>query len=85
MVFRASEDGSLIAEIFGRSNGTYGYRFNAWVAWRDAGDCVRSHGWLEISSDVELITGRLEEAAAYADQEIAKRGMPIVGQLRDAV
>lgn len=39
------DDGLVVAEVFPRNSGTFGFRFSAWVAWRDAGGHVRSHSW----------------------------------------
>jgi len=35
----------LVLEVFRRQSGSFGFRYVAWVAWRDAGNEVRSHSW----------------------------------------
>lgn len=37
VAYQISAEGSIAAEVFSRSDGTLGFRFMAWVAWRDAG------------------------------------------------
>lgn len=59
----------IVAEVLKRESGTFGYRFAAWVAWRDAGGEVRSHSWHEVVQ-VTGIVSNVEDAqsltAAYA-------------------
>ena len=66
---RRYESGSVIAEIIRRDVGSFGCRFMAWVAWRDAGDVIRSHTWHEIHrsgivADSVVLAQQLADLAA---------------------
>jgi hypothetical protein len=41
---REASDIPVIAEVYKRAGGTFGFRFQAWVAWRDAGGDAAIHG-----------------------------------------
>ena len=60
---RRYADGGVIAEVTRRGDGTFGCRFLAWVAWRDAGDNIRSHSWYEIRQ-----TGVIADSVVLAQQ-----------------
>lgn len=72
-----SADGLIAAEVFSRSDGTLGFRFVAWVAWRDAGGNARSHAWEAIHPNHGLVTDRIEVAQEEATRYAAARGMAL--------
>jgi hypothetical protein len=41
--FRAASNLHAGVELLRRSTGTFGFRYRAWVAWRDAGGAARRH------------------------------------------
>ena len=67
----------LVAEIFARPEGTFGYRWSAWVAWRDAGHNVRAHSWHAFSPPTALVTDSLAEAQQQATSFFASNGFQL--------
>jgi len=65
----------VIAEVYKRSGGTLGFRFQVWVAWRDAGGNPRSHSWHEIAPKESFFTDSLEEAQLRAGLYAASTGI----------
>ena len=66
VAYQVPVDGLTAAEIFSRPDGSLGFRFAAWVAWRDAGGEAREHGWECIHPERSLFADRLEVAADEA-------------------
>jgi len=52
VAWRAADNGHVVMEIYRRANRTYGFRYMAWVAWRDAGGAVNGHGWWRLEPEV---------------------------------
>jgi hypothetical protein len=74
---READDVFVVAEIFKRSNGTFGFRFQAWVAWDDAGGTIRSHSWHEILPRDSCIVDRIDDAQSYAESYAALVGLTL--------
>jgi len=74
------ENGRIVLEVFKRTNGTFGFRYNAWVAWRDAGDEVRSHSWFRMNPASNLITDSFPDACNYAVSRANERGLSSEGK-----
>jgi hypothetical protein len=72
-----------IGEVYKRLGGTFGFRFQGWVAWRDAGGNVRSHSWHEITPKESFFTNNVEEAQLGADSYAASTGIELAGQWHD--
>lgn len=70
---RPYEHGGVIAEITRRQDDSFGCRLQAWVAWRDAGDNIRSHSWHEILQ-TGVITDSVATAQRLADEYAKERG-----------
>jgi hypothetical protein len=68
VAWRLASNASIALEIFVRDDHTYGFRYAAWVAWRDAGGQVRSHGWWRIAPDSGLIADTVETSCRVAEQ-----------------
>lgn len=66
-------------EVFQRSSGLFGFRYQAWVAWRDATDEVRSHSWHRIDPQSNLVTDSFSEATQYAEADAEKHGLTFSG------
>ncbi|CAN7378513.1 hypothetical protein LJR066_002132 [Acidovorax sp. LjRoot66] len=79
VAYQISAEGSIAAEVFSRSDGTLGFRFMAWVAWRDAGGNARSHAWEAIHPNHGLVTDRIEVAQEEATRYAAARGVALQG------
>jgi len=75
---RASADGLVIQEIYRRPNALLGFRYIAWVAWRDAGNTPQSHSWHEVSADEALVTDDEETARRVADHHAAAKGLRLL-------
>ena len=75
ILFRVSENKDVVLEIFKRINTTYGFRYQAWVGWRDAGDLVRSHSWTEIDSGSNIVTDDLESIKKEAEENAKTKGV----------
>lgn len=69
---RLSDDGNVVAELLRTQENTFRFRFSVWVAWRDAGDEVRSHDWYEVYPKTTLITDdalmAMDAATVYAER-----------------
>lgn len=72
---RSSHDAMIVQEIYRRPNDTLGFRYIAWVAWRDAGDTPRSHSWHALDTDRALVTDVIDTVRAVADNHAASKGL----------
>ena len=71
---RSTVDGLVAQEVYRRPNGLFGFRYFAWVAWRDAADVVRSHTWHRISPDEGFVTDEYPTACEVAQHHaVSKR------------
>lgn len=77
--YQVSTDGLAVAEVFARVDGSWGFRFAAWVAWRDAGGEVRAHSWESVHPTHALVTDRFGVAADEATRYGASRGVTLKG------
>lgn len=73
----------LFLEVFRRQSGSFGFRFIAWVAWRDAGNEVRSHSWHAYeppdSGVFDLHSAReAAESFAHSNGLVLQRWLPAV-------
>lgn len=80
--FRNYDDGGVVAEVTRREGGSFGCRFQAWVAWRDAADNIRSHGWQEISQ-TGVVADSLASAQGLADEYARGCGLSPSGSWSD--
>lgn len=64
----------VIFEIFVRPGNTYGFRYSAWVGWRDAGGSVRNHSWWQAEPQVSIL-GSVHEAEAAAQAFASTQGV----------
>ena len=85
VAWRALMDGEIVLEVFKRSNGTYGYQYQAWVAWRDAGDEVNGHGWHTISPKSELVSDNILETRDLAVSNSESLGLTFYAEWKSAV
>lgn len=76
---RKSADGLTVAEVFSRTDGSLGFRFAAWVAWRDAGGEARGHGWECTHPDRSLFTDSFEVATDDANRYAESCGLLLEG------
>jgi hypothetical protein len=74
VLWRSFNDGRCVQEIFRRSEGIYGFRYVAWVAWRDAGGTVRNHAWHRLTGVDAVLTDSADSAAALAVADLRRRG-----------
>ncbi|MDM4767191.1 hypothetical protein [Pelomonas sp. SE-A7] len=82
--WRKSNDGSLVLEVFRRSSGLIGFRFHAWVGWRDAADEVRAHGWHDVEPSPALVTDDVPEARRLAEVSAADFSVVYAGEWNHA-
>ncbi len=75
---RFNNEGSLIQEIFKRPNGTFGFRYQAWVNYADAGGNP-NHGWGEFLPQSNSVVTSIEEVKEIAEVN-AKDAELIFGQ-----
>lgn len=70
------DDGLVVAEVYSRGSGsgTFGYRFSAWVAWRDAGGLVRSHSWWHPPSET-TVADSISDAESSALHFATSKGL----------
>jgi hypothetical protein len=68
---------NIVLEIYYRQDRTIGFRYQAWVAWRDAGNNVRSHSWQEIKPQ-SLIIDNILEAKKIAEAHAESIGIEFI-------
>lgn len=64
--YSESTEFPIVCEVFEKDNQLYGFRFQTWVAYRDAGDFVRGHNW-QVFETESLITDNVKEAIESAN------------------
>ena len=74
---RHSVDKQIFQELFRRLNGTLGFRYIEWVAWRDAGGNVVRNSWYTIDPDQNLIADAVHEAMLTAESHAASKGLTL--------
>jgi hypothetical protein len=72
---RVTADGFVAQELYRHPNGLFGFRYFAWVAWRDADDEVRSHTWHRMNPDEGLITDVYPTACEVAEHHAVSKGL----------
>lgn len=80
VLWRPLDAGGYVQEIFRRAEGTYGFRYLAWVAWRDAGGAVREHGWHKLPGALTLVTDTESNARSEAESDLARHGFDVTGE-----
>lgn len=83
--WRELENGYAFLEVFCRSNGSFGFRYQFWVAYRDAGGFIRSHAWRQTDPGVSLATDSLEEACCLAEQSGLTSALVLSGPWQNSV
>ena len=74
-LWRANVAGSTVQEVFERPSGTFGYRYLAWTAQRDAGGNVRAHGWRRITGIDGSVADSADAARKLAESDAERRGL----------
>jgi hypothetical protein len=77
VAFRVSADRRVIQELYRRPNGLLGFRYFAWVAWRDAGAQVRSHGWFKVEPERALVADNAAVAQEIASEHAISKGLQL--------
>lgn len=85
VAWRRCTNGQIVVEVFQRSNDSFGFRYRAWVAWRDAGGEVHSHSWWEKHPEHALFTDELETARTIAEQHASAKGINLEPQWTSVV
>lgn len=80
VAWRSLHGGYGVLEVFRRSGGTYGYHYQVWVAWRDAGDEVQNHGWHIIGPKVELVADSIPKTCGLANRDAEELCLEITGE-----
>src|SRR5438093_964783 len=75
-VWRAATDGLVFVEVYRRANRTFGFRYVAWVAWRDAGGEAVGHGWWRTERE-GLVTDEYETACKVAEAHARSKGVDL--------
>lgn len=73
-LWAAATQYSVICEVYEKNSSLFGFRFQAWVAWRDAGNNVRSHDWYAIEPE-GLLTDNVNEAIECATNYANSKGV----------
>ena len=77
--WRYCEDGFVVVELVKRPDSFYSIRYLAWVAWRDAGDIVRSRSWHIVDPGHAAIADDLEKVREIADETTNSLGLKYSG------
>ena len=78
-------DGRVVVEIFRRTNDAYGFRYNAWVAWRDGGGEARKHSWWENHPVTAVFCPEQEIARKIAVEDARNAGVELENTWRSVV
>lgn len=78
--FRRVAPGHVFLEVLRRGGMTYGFRYRAWVAWRDAGNAVRSHSWVYVEANESLITDSESTARLTAQHHAQVNRLHLVSE-----
>ena len=70
-------DPTIFVELYRRSDRTFGFRYRAWVAWRDAGGKGDRHGWHELMPDSNSVTDSIDTVRSAAKAHAASYGVVI--------
>jgi len=73
---RAATDGLIVLEVYRRPCQTYGFRYVAWVAWRDAGGQAAGHGWWRTERE-GLVTDEYQTACRVAEEHARANGVDL--------
>ncbi|MBV6415988.1 MAG: hypothetical protein CMLOHMNK_00515 [Steroidobacteraceae bacterium] len=77
VAFRVSADRCVVQEVYRRPNKLLGFRYFAWVAWRDAGEQVRSHGWFKVEPEHALVADSTAVAQQAAAEHANSKGLQL--------
>jgi hypothetical protein len=83
--WRPSVDGMIVLEVFRRTNGFFGFRYQAWVAWRDAGDEVQGHSWWKCEADDAYFADRFDTIREIAELHAQSKGVELDSVWRSVV
>jgi len=84
IAWRSALDGYIVLEVYRRPNQTYGFRYRAWVAWRDAGGALNGHSWRRTEPE-GLVTDEYETACRLAEEHAQSRGVELEPSWRPVV
>ena len=85
ITFRKLENGQVVIEVIKKNNKIFGFHYRAWVAWRDAGNEVRSHSWHTIEPKDNLLTDTASEAQKIANKSIIYYGLSPISEWSESV
>ena len=80
VAWRELDNGKVILEVFWRTKEALGYRYQAWVAWRDAGNEIRDHSWFLINPRDTLINDSLPVTIALAEDDARTTGLQFTSE-----
>jgi hypothetical protein len=75
VAWRPAANGNVVIEVFRRGDESYGYRYKAWVAWRDAGGEARDHSWWECHPVHALVSTEQDVACKIAMEDARTAGL----------
>jgi hypothetical protein len=82
--WRAATEGFIFVEVYQRATQTFGFRYVAWVAWRDAGGEAAGHGWWRTEQE-GLVTDEYETACSVAETHARSKGVDLEPSWRSVV
>ena len=84
VAWRTATNGHIVLEVYQRANHTYGFRYTAWVAWRDAGGEARDHSWWQTEPE-GLVTDEYDTACTVAERHAWSKGVELESPWRSVV
>ncbi|MFC6633636.1 hypothetical protein [Microbulbifer taiwanensis] len=79
VAYKECKDEPVIVEVYCHENGAYGFRYNSWVAWRDAGCEVRSHDWNLTYPPITTYSEKLESVIEAAELDAKENSLNTCG------
>ena len=80
ILYKICDKKDIVLEIFRRKDSTFGFRYQAWVGWRDAGINIRNHSWTEIDSGSNIFTDNLEIVKKEAEANAKSKGVVLTSE-----
>lgn len=81
VLWRTNKEDSIIQEIYQRSDGTFGLRYQAWVNFEDAGGGAH-HSWAEYFPHAAVFTDVVDRAQEIANEHAQDCGL-VFGKWRE--
>jgi hypothetical protein len=81
----SSIDGMIVLEVFSRTDGSFGFRYQSWGAWRAAGDKVQGHSWWKCEAADAYFVDRFDTTREIAEKHAQSKDVELDSMWRFVV